>query len=171
MRKILLSVLCSFLFFGSVKAEEFSPMIQDRIIAAKNGNVKAQYFLGNLFYNGYQVKRDCFTAYQLFLLAAKQGHTDAQDKLGEMLAEGKSIHADNIQQDDVQAVKWFRIAATLGHAQAAAHLGAMYELGRGVERSPTEAKRWCQLAVQNEQNDNVKNIYKTFYQNLENMGY
>ena len=170
-RYLLVSVLSCVLFFGTVSAEEFSPMIQERIVAAKQGNAKAQYFIGTLFYNGYQVKRDYVTAYGFLLLAAKQGHTDAQNKLGEILVEGQSIHADNLTEDDVQAIKWFRLAATHGHALAAYNLGAMYENGKGVERNCTEAMKWYKVAFNKEQNENLKRIYQFCYLKLENMGY
>jgi TPR repeat protein len=52
-----------------------------------------------------------------FRKAAEQGHTDAQNNLGGMYAEGRGV-----PQDDAEAVRWFRKAAEQGHTDAQKNL-------------------------------------------------
>lgn len=56
-------------------AEEF-------LIAAEKGNADAQYELGCIYAEGYEVAQDDIEAYKWFSKAADQGHQGARDRLG-----------------------------------------------------------------------------------------
>ena len=58
--------------------------------AARQGDVDAQFNLGNMYYNGEGVKQDITLAVQWFEKAAEQGHTQAQESL-DKLRRGLSL--------------------------------------------------------------------------------
>ena len=83
------------------------------------------------------MKADNFKlAYEEFLKAAEQGHTEAQFNLGAMYHNGEGV-----TQDYAVAAKWLRQAAEQGSAEAQTILGSMYHDGRGVLRNDEEAAR------------------------------
>jgi TPR repeat protein len=78
----------------------------------------------------------------LYRLAAGQGHTGAQYKLGNMFASGEIV-----VQDKTEAVRLYRLAAGQGHAEAQFKLGYMFANGEGVKQDYTEAVRFYRLAA------------------------
>jgi TPR repeat protein len=76
---------------------------------AGQGNAKAQYTLGSLYYNGLGVTQDYSKAVVWFRMAAQQGLPEAQYYLGWMKAYGIWM-----SQDYIQAHAWFSIAAARG---------------------------------------------------------
>ncbi len=73
---------------------------------------------------------------------AKQGHAEAEFRLGVMYENGIGV-----PRDYVQAVKWYRRAAGQGHARAMDRLGFMYAAGKGVPKDHAEAIKWYRLAA------------------------
>ncbi len=49
--------------------------------SSKQGNIEAQYNLGNMYVYGRGVKQDRIKAYQYWMKAAKMGHINAQRNL------------------------------------------------------------------------------------------
>jgi TPR repeat protein len=88
------------------------------------------------------VSQDYGEAVRWFRLAAEQGHTGAQFRLG--LAYGLG---DGVPQDYGEAVRWFRLAAEQGHADAQATLGYMYAAGQGVVQDYVSAHMWLNIAT------------------------
>ena len=109
--------------------------------------------------------------YQLYLIDAEAGDSNAQFNLGFMFANGKVIPLDykeseqgdakalfnlgvrpykdhGVEQDYKEAVKWYRKAAEQGHAKAQYNLGVMYYKGRGVEQDYKEAVVWYKKAAE-----------------------
>ncbi len=78
-----------------------------------------------------------------YLVAAQQGHVDAQYNVGWMYLEGRGG-----EQNDQEAFAWFLRAANQGHAAAQYHVGRMYQNGQGVTRDMQEAARWFQLSAE-----------------------
>src|SRR5262245_45099192 len=58
--------------------------------AAEQGHAEAQNFLGELYRDGWTVKRNLRKAYKWFRLAAAHGNDGAQLSLGEMLFYGRA---------------------------------------------------------------------------------
>ena len=112
---------------------------------AEQGDVKAQYNLGNMYVNGRGVKQDGFEAVKWYRKAAEQGLANAQFNLGVMYYEG----GRGVKQDYFEAVKWYRQAAEQGYAQAQFMLGALYLLGKGVQVNKSLAKEWFSKACDN----------------------
>jgi len=111
---------------------------------AKQGDAKAQYNLGFMYYIGDGVPKDKKEAVKWFRLAAEQGHAYAQYRLGNMYDKGRGV-----PEDDKEAMKWFRLAAEQGIANAQNNLGNMYATGQGVPEDYVIAYAWVNLAGAN----------------------
>ncbi len=101
--------------------------------AAKQGNVRAQVWLGVLYDQGRDgVKPDNVEAFKWLSMAAKQGQPDAQVALGQMYENGEGI-----PQDYGLAAHWYRQAAdhtiNLGGAgEGANSLALLYQDGHAT---------------------------------------
>ena len=98
---------------------------------AQQGDAEAQFYLGNMYYNGEGVPfvdgsggegvtQDYAEAAKWYRKAAEQGHPWAQTYLGWMYDTGKGV-----TQDYAEAVKWYRKAAEQGNAMAQHFLGLL----------------------------------------------
>ena len=76
---------------------------------ASQGNAKAQFFLGNMYYKGIGVTQDDGIAAKWFKKAAEQGLTNAQNNLGTMYMRGLGVPRNNIR-----AFIWLHITALQG---------------------------------------------------------
>jgi len=102
----------------------------------------AQFQLGCLYRDGRGLKEDPKRAYELYKLAADQGHYDAQYNLGHMYAAGEGV-----LQSDSLAFKYFKFSADQGYANAQCIVGVYYDNGTGVEQSFTKAREWWDKAA------------------------
>ena len=78
---------------------------------AEQGDAKAQYNLGQMYYEGQGVPQDHKEAVKWYRLAAEQGFAKAQHNLGTMYDEGIGV-----PQDYKEAVRWYRLSAEQGDA-------------------------------------------------------
>jgi len=90
---------------------------------AEQGDAKAQFNLGLMYYKGEGVRQDKFEAARFFRKAAEQGNAEAQANLGILYYNG-----DGVQQDKAEAARWLRKAAEQGDAEAQSTLR---QLARG----------------------------------------
>lgn len=104
---------------------------------ANQGNVNAQYALGDMYGKGENVLQDKKKAFEWFSKAATQGDADAQNSLGAIYAEGKGA-----PQDYKKAVEWYSKAAEQGDKYAQSNLGVLYYVGKGVPQNTTKAFEW-----------------------------
>jgi TPR repeat protein len=107
------------------------------------GNAEAQFVLGS--HNrvgGMGLKKSAKRAYQLFELAAAQGHAGAQFKLGCCYQDGLGV-----KSNFKVAAMWYRRAAEQGYPNAQTSLATMFCNGKGVAQSFDEAVRWYGLAA------------------------
>ena len=109
---------------------------------AENGDVTAQYRLGNMYAEGRGVARDDKVALSWFQRAAEKGDAASQYNVGVSYASGTGT-----AQNDAEAAKWFRRAADQGMAFAQLNLGLLYAAGRGVPQDNVQAMTWLQLAL------------------------
>jgi TPR repeat protein len=84
--------------------------------AAALGSSKAHYNLGNVFYEGGDLKKAKFH----FGAAAVAGHEEARSKLGAMEAKSGNVE---------RAIKHWNIAASAGHFHSMDHLRTGFEQG------------------------------------------
>jgi TPR repeat protein len=101
-------------------------------------------------------------ALSTFRVLAEQGHTDAQNSLGDMYAIGLDV-----PQDHRRAAKWYRRAAIQGHALAQYSLGVMHMVGKGVRRDKIEAARWIRSATEMGRAINVYSLTLHIGQDVE----
>lgn len=112
---------------------------ETKILAGK-GNSIAQYALGFIYKNGFNVKQNNDDALIWLHRAAEAGNVYAQNELGHLY---ESINKSS------DAVKWFREASEKGLPLAQNNLATMYRLGKGVDKNIDEALRLYELAAKN----------------------
>jgi TPR repeat protein len=81
--------------------------------------------------------------FQKIRTEAEQGSAEAQDRLGEIYQDDRSV-----LKDDVQAASWFRKAAEQGYATAEAKLSGMYFEGKGVPKDQELSNYWLRKAAE-----------------------
>src|SRR5712691_699496 len=111
-------------------------------VRAEQGDAKAQYELGGMYYQGKGVPQDYIEAFRWYRKAADQGSPKGQYGVGFMYEEGKGV-----PQDYAQASAWCRKAADQGYARAQYALGYAYSRGAGVPQNYAEAARWYRKAA------------------------
>ena len=111
---------------------------------AQKGNRKAQFMLGNMYYQAIGMKQDYSLALKWFKAAAFHGHIEAQYALGAMYYFGIGV-----ERDYQLALKWFKESARKGYPKAKYKLGFMYYEGHGVQQNYKLALKWFKgLALQ-----------------------
>jgi TPR repeat protein len=85
--------------------------------SADRGYADAMFKLGNLFYDGIDVKENRSTAADWYRKAAEKGYAEAQYKLGQIYEYG-SIKGFELSADYREALKWYLKAAEQGLAKA-----------------------------------------------------
>ncbi len=105
LKKISIYIWVAFLCFGSsvyAKSRSFS----DYEKAAKQGDAKAQFSLGDCYKEGKGVLKDYKKAIYWYEKAAKQGDSSAQASLGDCYKKGKGV-----LRDYEKAIYWYEKAA------------------------------------------------------------
>lgn len=110
---------------------------------AAQGDTKAQFWLGSMYYRGQGVPRNVPVALRWVRRAAELGNVEAQAALGSLYFFGD----DQVPANDREAQRWFRMAAEQGHPEAQVGLGNMYFLGRGVVQDEAAAAKWFRAAA------------------------
>jgi TPR repeat protein len=110
---------------------------------AEQGDVRAQYTLGLMYYHGRGVPRNDPEAMRWLRLAADQGHAPAQFNLGVMFSEGHGA-----AKNEAEAVRWYRLAAEQGNPEAQYNLGLAYAKGDGIAQSYVDGHLWFSLAAE-----------------------
>jgi hypothetical protein len=82
-------------------------------LSAEQGDAKAQYSLGHMYYHGQGVPQDYAEAARWYRKAADQGFAKAQYDLGIMYYKGQGV-----QQNRAEANRWFHKAADQGNENA-----------------------------------------------------
>src|ERR1035441_4170661 len=111
-------------------------------LSAEQGDAKAQYDLGHMYYYGQRVPQDYAEAARWYRKAADQANAKAQYGLGYMYHHGQGV-----PQDYAEAFGWYSKAADQGYAKAQNNLGFLYYDGIGVHQDYSEAMRWYSRAA------------------------
>ncbi len=109
---------------------------------AEQGDSKAQYKLGLLYYQGNGVPQDYTEAVHWYQKAADQGESMSQYAIGYMYETGKGV-----KQDFAEAALWYHKSADQDDPQAQCALGSLYYEGRGMQQDRSEAARWYRKAA------------------------
>ncbi len=146
---------------------------------AEQGDIQAQYNLGQLYAKGLGVPKNYTEAAKWYRMAAEQGDTHAQMTLSGMYSKGlgvakddlKSIewHARAVEEGDTGAKFMFHLmlgntrkGAEKGDANAQYKLGIMYSNGWGMPADVTEATKWYRKAA-NQGHAASKDILRTTF--------
>ena len=101
---------------------------------AENGDIHAQYFMGELYRDGPLLPPDWVMARYWFDKAAKQGYVAAQYALGKLyLSDDASVH------DPELGIQWLEYAAYNGNHDASYRLGKEYLKGEVVRKDTRKA--------------------------------
>jgi uncharacterized protein len=95
------------------KSGDYATALREWTPLAKQGDIRAQFNLGKIYFKGLGVPQDYKTAVKLYRLAAKQGDATAQNNLGFMYGNGKGV-----PQDYIRAHMWWNLAASSGNKNA-----------------------------------------------------
>ncbi|VEJ10071.1 tetratricopeptide repeat protein [Actinobacillus delphinicola] len=110
---------------------------------AENGDVKAQYALGYLYYKGEGVEQSDMRAFEWITRAAEAGYAKAQYELGVIYYYGFG----QIYASEKEAAIWYERAAQNGFAKAQYVAGRLYLKGYGVKKSYPKAFKYFQRAA------------------------
>jgi hypothetical protein len=113
--------------FVAYSAKNYAQALKEFGPLAQQGNARAQYALGVMYYNGQGMPQDYMQAAEWFRKAAEQGDIISQYSLGVMYDNGQGV-----PQHYLQAAAWYRKAAEQRYADAQTNLGVMYAFGQGV---------------------------------------
>lgn len=138
------------------------------ISAAEEGDSEAQFQLGcDCYWKEFFSKpkgndADYAEAMKWYKKAGKQGHADAQERLGDMYYRGEGV-----AKNYAEAMKWYRKTAEQGNLRAQKKLAEIFFKGDGVPKNYTEALKWYQKAA--EQGDDEAQ-YETAFMHLRGQG-
>ena len=90
-------------------AKDYGTAVEKFTVAAEQGSVRAQFWLGYMYDEGLGVAQDFAKALRFYRLAAGQGSDLAQLHIGYMYEKGRGV-----SQDDAEALRWSRLAAAQG---------------------------------------------------------
>ena len=152
-------------------------------LAAKHGEARAQYMLGEMYEHGRGVPKGNATAMKWYRMAAERGHAKSQYKLGLMHEKGMGRPVVGRSGDSgggglgviavpthqrlglsyAEAVKWYSMAANQGFVDAQYNLGLMYASGGRIPEDYMGAYLWWTVAnaYGNEQAGTKLNILKS----------
>ena len=110
---------------------------------AEDGDIHAQYFMGELYRDGPLLPPDWVMARYWFDKAAKQGYAAAQYALGKLyLSDDASVH------DPELGIQWLEYAAYNGNHYASYRLGKEYLKGESVRRDTRKAMNHIYTSAQ-----------------------
>ena len=106
-----------------------------------------------MYEEGQGVQQNFEEAIEWYGLAAKQGLSGAQSKLGLMYQTGKGVI-----QNYKEAVRLYRESAEQGNVIGQKYLGVMYVLGQGVSKDYVLAHMWFSISGSNGNQKALKNM-------------
>lgn len=113
------------------------------LMAAEQGNAKAQYLLAKCFCIGKGVPRSYEDSYTWFTRSGEQGYAAAQYEVGKLCELGHGT-----EKDYSAAFHWYEKAAEQEHPDAQTQLGNCYFRGKGVEKDQKKALFWFEKAAE-----------------------
>lgn len=147
--KLLLSIL---LLIGIAVADDWSRAMEaflsgDKLQAAslfkkesQRGNEAAQAMLGDMYYEGDILKKDCKKVIKWLKNPASQGNSKAQLTLAKCYMEQKHFS---------DGIYWLKKASNANRPQAYTILANIYIYGVGVEKDERKGLEYLELAVKN----------------------
>lgn len=131
-------IQCKYMFSNPEEEAYF----KERMVAAQNGDMKAQYDLGTCFENSKGTKPDPAAALKWYKMAAEKGHVMAAFQAGLAYTTGSGT-----ARDPASAVTYYKKAAYAGHPFSLFVLANHYTSGSGIEKNLVEAYALLSIAI------------------------
>lgn len=112
---------------------------------AKQGEAKAQNYLGRHYNFGFATDKNLEEAAKWYQKSAENGQADAQFDLAYCYHFG----ALGLAVSKKEAIKWYKKAGEQDHAEAQYNVGLFYENGYGVTKNINNALEWYKKAARN----------------------
>jgi hypothetical protein len=109
--------------------------------AAEQGLPEAQFYIGNMYYEGDMIPKDYNKAVKWFRMAAEQGFPNAQFKMGVMYGLGLG----GLHSSRSEAIKWYRKAAEQGNPEGQYWLANNINYGNNNKE---EALKWYRKSAE-----------------------
>ena len=142
-----MSVLSASYYLGSGVPKDDVEGARWEKLAAENGDGWIQIEYAKHLISGFCMPKDVAEGIKWLKRAAvndrKHGGMTAQARLGFLYLNGYQ----NVDKDEVQAVRWLRMAAEQGDHSSQRALGECYLSGTGVKRDEVEAYAWLRQAA------------------------
>ncbi len=122
------------------EATDINPELEALEVAAKAGDPKIQYELGNLYFTGEGAPLNKERGVELFLESAAQDYDNAEYTVAYLYDIG-----DTLPQDHVKAAQLFTNAALQGHEESQYRIALYYAEGVGVEKDLVKAAAYLRL--------------------------
>ena len=123
------------------KSQDYDTAFEQFLSLAETGDIRAQTYIGMMYFNGLSVPKNLETAAGWYIKAAEEGHPHAQFYLGWMYDHGKGL-----EKNKELAFKWLETAAKQGHPRAQNNVGVMYYKGEGVKKDLLLAQMWYMIS-------------------------
>lgn len=138
--------IAEFYALGKGVPEDVTESSKWLMIAANNGNAKAQTMVGDLYYYGMGGKTQSLSeSAKWYIKAAQQDYPDGQFKIALAYLDGEGI-----TQSNSQGLMWLRKAADNNHPDAQDALAIIYGFGKnGVQKDMNEFVKWALKAAEN----------------------
>lgn len=114
--------------------------VNDFIRKAKNGDVRAQCFLGE-YYRDSKIHRDYTLSLKWLNQAANNHCVDAMNEIALAYSQGIGV-----KKNVIKAVQWYKKAAVAGDQMAMFNLGLHYFYGSGIDKNYRKAFYWFEKA-------------------------
>lgn len=102
-----------------LKINPYKNMTREELISAsKNGDIEATYLVGNSFCCGNENGKNNELAYRYICRAAKEGHVNAQVRMGNFYEKGLPFSSGGIEKNKIKAYMWYNVAADLKNSVA-----------------------------------------------------
>ncbi len=122
------------------------------------GHDEAQLLMGNMYSNGWGVKRNYKEAFSLYRKSARKGNADAMIAVGTLLVTGNGVKIDKDA-----AYEWFYQASQFNKLMAQFTLGTLLlqKYGKsGDDKELYEAYKWFRIASMHQPPNKVTNAAK-----------
>lgn len=126
--------------------------------SSEDGNMVADWYLGNMYRLGQGVPLDQATAYSYYSRVAENYDADEPDKNRLRIVVDAQLRVADYLRTGIRSAKlaanpqsasrtYLRIATSFGHPRALYGLGTMSIEGEGMARNPTQGLKWLNAAV------------------------
>ena len=157
-KKIMLILLSTLLFaYSSLSTADWftSSKIKALITKADAGDAESQFRVASAYDTGVGAPRSGENAMKYYMLAAEQGHANAQNSVGSVLQAEKRY---------TEALSWYERAAAQGHGEANTNLGYFYDMGLGVKQDRHKAVELYKVGAEKNSINGMLNLGVSLWQ-------